>query len=66
MTEHERNATSGTHVSGTSKGEELALDSREEGREKGRKHYQDARDSTGINPQSRQPIHPDMPHIPPA
>lgn len=66
MTEHERSATSGTHVAGTNKGEEQALGGREAGRETGRKHYQDARDSTGINAHARQPIHPDMPHLPPS
>lgn len=55
-----------SHVPGTSKGEEQALSSTEEGRERGRKNYQDMRDSTGINAEARQPIHPDMPNIPPA
>ncbi len=54
------------HVPGTNKGEEQALTSKEAGREAGRKKYQDARDSTGINAAQRQPIHPDMPQIPPA
>jgi hypothetical protein len=54
------------HIPGTSKGEECAL---QKGREPGRgqgKQYRSARDSTGINPQNRQPIHPDMPNIPPS
>jgi hypothetical protein len=55
-----------THVPGTSKGEEQALTSKEPGRDPNRKHYQDARDSTGINADKRQPIHPAMPYIPPA
>ena len=55
-----------THVAGIPKGEEQSLNSHEPGREKDRKHYQDMRDSTGINADARQPIHPDMPHIPPA
>ncbi|MEP6602677.1 MAG: hypothetical protein ABJB69_01875 [Spartobacteria bacterium] len=54
------------HVPGTNKGEEQALTSKEVGRENGRKNYQDARDSTGINAAQRQPIHPAMPNIPPA
>ncbi len=54
------------HVPGTNKGEEQALSSKEVGREAGRKNYQDARDSTGINAANRQPIHPAMPFIPPA
>ncbi|MEY2439370.1 MAG: hypothetical protein QOI34_755 [Verrucomicrobiota bacterium] len=54
------------HIPGTKKGEEQALTSREPGREEGRKNYQDARDSTGINAAQRQPIHPAMPNIPPA
>ncbi|MDQ6911972.1 MAG: hypothetical protein M3119_00830 [Verrucomicrobiota bacterium] len=55
-----------THVPGTNKGEEQALTSKEAGREAGRKNYQDARDSTGINAAARQPIAPGMPNIPPA
>jgi hypothetical protein len=55
-----------THISGTNKGEEQALTSKEAGRDPDRKHYQDARDSTGINAAQRQPIHPAMPYIPPA
>jgi hypothetical protein len=54
------------HIAGTRKGEELSL---EQGKEPGRgqgKQYRSARDSTGINPQNRQPIHPAMPSIPPA
>ena len=69
-TESERsdhsNQPPATHVAGIPKGEEQSLTSNEPGREKGRKHYQDMRDSTGINAAARQPIHPDMPHIPPS
>jgi hypothetical protein len=54
------------HVSGTPKGEEQALKGREPGRETDRKSYRDARDSTGINADKRQPIIPGMPNIPPA
>lgn len=53
------------HIPGTNKGEEQALTSTEPGRERGRKNYQDMRDSTGINSAKRQPIHPAMPNIPP-
>jgi len=52
------------HVNGMKKGEELALESKEPGR--GGAQYRSARDSTSINPQSRKPIHPAMPNIPPA
>ena len=55
-----------SHIAGTKKGEEQALTSTEVGRERDRKNYQDARDSTGINAAARQPIHPAMPFIPPA
>lgn len=56
------------HVPGTTRGEELVL---RLGKEAGRcqtnsRNYRSARDSTGINPRQRRPIHPDMPSIPPA
>lgn len=54
------------HVAGTLKGEEQALNSREPGRDPDRKNYRDARDSTGINADKRQPIVPGMANIPPA
>ncbi len=55
------------HVPGTSKGEELALHSKEPGRRQGNsRNYRSSRDSTGINAAARRPIHPDMPSIPPA
>jgi hypothetical protein len=54
------------HVAGNGKGEEMALTNREPGRDPDRKQYRSARDSTGINAADRQPIHPDMPNIPPA
>jgi hypothetical protein len=54
------------HVAGTPKGEEQALNSREPGRDADRKNYRDARDSTGINADKRQPIVPGMANIPPA
>jgi hypothetical protein len=68
-TESDRSDTSlpePNHVPGTVRGEELALTNKEAGRGLGRKNYQDARDSTGINAAARQPIHPAMPNIPPA
>lgn len=56
-----------THVPGTGKGEELAKKKgREAGRGEGGGGYRDARDSTGINPDARKPIHPDSPNLPPA
>ena len=56
------------HVPGTNRGEEMVL---HHGKEPGRKHgnvrdYRCARDSTGISPEKRRPIHPDMPNMPPA
>ncbi len=54
------------HVAGTPKGEEQALGGREPGRDPNRKYYRDARDSTGINADARQPIVPGMANIPPA
>ena len=54
------------HIPGTNKGEEQALTSKEAGRAADRKNYQDARDSTGINADKRQPIHPAMPFLPPS
>lgn len=57
-----------SHVKGANKGEEMTL---EKGKEPGRGEaagstsYRSARDSTSINPDRRNPIHPDMPNIPP-
>lgn len=54
------------HVPGVKKGEEYAV---KNGHEPGRGchgQYRSARDSTGINPDQRAPIHPAMPSIPPA
>ena len=55
------------HVPGIKKGEEAVI---RKGREPGRGttagSYRDARDSTTINADLRQPIHGDMPNIPPA
>lgn len=55
-----------THVKGMKKGEEYTI---EKGREPGRggsAPYRTARDSTSISAEDRDPIHPDMPNIPPA
>ena len=56
------------HIPGTAKGEEMTLHKgKEPGREMGKtRNYRSARDSTGINAKSREPIHPKMPNIPPA
>ena len=55
------------HIPGTSKGEELALHDKEPGRKSANtRNYRTARDSTGINPEQRDPIDPSMPYIPPA
>jgi hypothetical protein len=54
------------HTPGTPRGEERV---RREGREGGRDHPRigrTARDATGINPAARNPIDPQMPHLPPA
>jgi hypothetical protein len=57
-----------THVPGTSKGEELVFKhGREPGRaERGKRGYRSARDSTSLNAESRGPIDPRMPEMPPA
>ena len=56
------------HVAGTHKGEELVMRrGRESGRGKqGSKGYRTARDSTSVNADSREPIDPRMPEMPPA
>lgn len=55
------------HVAGTNKGEEAVKNKgREPGRGHGGRAYRTARDSTSINAEKREPIHPDMPSIPPA
>jgi hypothetical protein len=53
------------HTPGTPKGEERV---RREGREPGRedtRYGRTARDSTSISPRARDPIDPQMPHLPP-
>jgi hypothetical protein len=55
-----------SHIPGTNKGEEQALKLERAGREEAGKITRDARDATRINAAARQPIHPDMPNIPPA
>ncbi len=55
------------HVPGTMRGEEMVLNhGREPGRGHGSRDYRCARDSTGISPAKRRPIHPDMPNLPPS
>ena len=54
------------HTPGTPRGEEMV---RREGREPGRDHphiVRTARDSTSVSPDSKGPIDPRMPHMPPA
>lgn len=56
------------HVRGMDKGEETVI---QKGREAGRRganrrSYRTSRDSTGIDADSRAPVHPDSPSIPPA
>ena len=53
-------------LAGNTKGEELGLDMTEPCRGEGRKSYPAARAATGINPEARGPIHPDMPNLQPA
>lgn len=56
-----------THVAGVQKGEELVQrKGREPGRQNGPGPYRSARDSTSLHPESRGPIDPRMPNIPPA
>jgi hypothetical protein len=54
-----------SHTPGTPRGEELV---RRYGREPGREAGpgRTARDSTSVNAESREPIDPRMPHLPPA
>jgi hypothetical protein len=55
-----------SHTPGTPRGEELV---RRYGREAGRENPRlgrTARDSTSINAPARDPIDPQMPHLPPA
>jgi hypothetical protein len=56
------------HVAGTNRGEELVQDKgREPGRNNpGQRPYRTARDSTGLNADTHEPIDPRMPQIPPA
>lgn len=52
-----------SHTKSTRKGEEQARSQSEAGR---REQTAKARSSTSINPKSRGPIDPRMPHLPPA
>ena len=66
MAKHDQGVDLPAHTPGTPKGEERV---RKHGREPGRaepKLGRTARDSTSINPSSRDPIDPRMPHMPPA
>lgn len=66
MSKHTEKPPEPIHIPGTSKGEEMTfLKGKEPGRGTG-KDYRSSRDSTGVNPEGRRPIHPDMPHMPPA
>ncbi len=54
------------HTPGAPRGEDLVRRlGREPGRER-RKGGRTARDATSINPEARDPIDPQMPHLPPA
>lgn len=63
MTHQDVRPDTPSHTKGTHKGEEWVQKSPEPGRV-GRTAT--ARSSTSINPQSREPIDPRMPHLPPA
>lgn len=64
MGHHTSKSTLPTHTPGTSRGEEMRS---KKGPEPGREgKTRSARDSTSINPKSRAPIDPRMPHLPPA
>jgi hypothetical protein len=64
QTRHYPSVPSPTHVSGTTRGEEMVFDKGPEpGRETGTRT---ARDSTSVNPKARDPIDPRMPYMPPA
>jgi hypothetical protein len=54
------------HVPGTTRGEEVVFEKGREPGRGGRKRYRNARDSTGVDAQDREPIDPAMPQIPPA
>ncbi|HZQ45914.1 MAG TPA: hypothetical protein VFC07_02785 [Verrucomicrobiae bacterium] len=53
------------HIPGIHKGEEMVFEHGHEAGRGGKGSYRSARDSTSINPRSRQPISPAMPNIPP-
>ncbi len=54
------------HVKGMKKGEEYTMENGKEPGRGGPGPYRTARDSTSISAEDRDPIHPDMPNIPPA
>ena len=61
---HTEKSEISSHSPGTSRGEEVVQHKGPEpGRETGRRT---ARDSTSISPDSKGPIDPRMPHMPPA
>lgn len=63
---HDSRTSLPAHTPGVPRGEQLASKvGREPGRD-GPKGGRTARDSTGINPQDREPIDPKMPNMPPA
>ena len=60
---HTEKSKISSHMEGTSRGEEVVQHKGPEpGRETGTRT---ARDATSINPKSRDPIDPRMPHMPP-
>jgi len=73
MSKHDTSRDAPAHDAGTRKGEEMHGGGHEAGRhDKGTTHAgrpaggSTARDSTGINPDKRNPIDPSMPNMPPA
>ena len=74
MAQHDTSRDAPSHDTGTGKGEEkVSSDGKESGRhDLGTSHADrpaggsTARDSTGINPDDKEPIDPNMPNMPPA
>jgi hypothetical protein len=69
---NEKGSDESAHGTGTGKGEEMKGPGGEPGRHEKGESGKDrpaggstARDSTSINPEDRNPIHPDMPNFPP-
>ena len=74
MAQHDTSSDAPSHDTGTGKGEEKSTyEGKESGRHDAGTTHADrpagtstARDSTGINPDDKEPIDPQMPNMPPA